>query len=162
MPWWEQLSSTYRKLRKPVNNPAQIQAGYYQVNQWRGRKKWVQQKHRTTITQVLWPLAAPVLHWCLPQAFPTPRPVTRGGGKKKKFCTLDWSWRKEEEMGLKLQRKERSADQEEPFFPISKNTQSWKHAVQKSRDSLNPTSFLAPHWKGTFLLTEALSNQAPP
>lgn len=57
--------------------------------------------------------------------FPYHHPVTRGKKKKKKkVLHFGLAWRKEEEMGLKLQRKERSADQEEPFFPISKNTQS--------------------------------------
>lgn len=55
---------------------------------------------------------------------------------------MDCSWRKGEEMGLKLQRKERSADREEHFFFTSKH-----HTKLKAHSA---PSFLAPHWKRTF------------
>lgn len=110
MPWWGQLSST---CIKPVNNPTQTQVGDYQVNQGRDSstghwwRRW------------LWPLAAPLV-LTLITGFPIPALWPRGKKKKppkiKKFCTLDCSRRKREEMALKLQRKERSADREEHFF----------------------------------------------
>lgn len=100
----------------PINKPAQIQVGHYQPQQWRGRKTQGQQKCRTT-TQVV--TVALVLHWHFAHAFFFPP------GRKKKNQHLGLSLEKGEEMGLKLQRKERSADWEQ-FFPLLKKKNTHK------------------------------------
>lgn len=100
MSWWGQLSSTYTKLRKPVNKPAPNTG-------WATKAMKGQKDTRTTEVQNNnYPggygstSLTLMLHTCFP-----PPPQT-----EKKNLHVGLSLEKGEEMGLKLQRKERSAD----------------------------------------------------
>lgn len=111
------------KLYKTVSDSAQTQLGYQPPS----KSRRGQQEPSPRAAQDTGDAAGsgPWLHllcWRLSPAFPSP-PCSQGGKNKtklKKFCALDCSWRKGEEMGLKLQRKERSADREEHFFHFQK------------------------------------------